>query len=198
MLVGLLAWRFLGEPLTPVKLLGLLLGFAGIAVVSAHAVTGDLSLVGTTCALGTAVAWALGTIQLKQVQGRVDPWWALAVPFGLGGTVLALLGLVSEGHDIIWSRDLVSSLVYVVVIGTTLAWVLWQRLLLSGDATRAAAYVFFVPITALVVGVVALGEDLGPTPVIGALLVVVGVRLVNRPERSWWRRRPPAVDTRSP
>lgn len=197
-LVGLLAWRFLGEPLTPVKLLGLMLGFTGIAVVSAHAVTGHLSLAGTACALGTAVAWALGTIQLKQVQGRVDPWWALAVPFSLGGAVLALLGLVTEGHDVTWSRDLVLSLAYVAVIGTTLAWVLWQRLLLSGDATRAAAYVFFVPITALVVGVVVLGEDLGPTLVIGALLVVVGVRLVNRPERSRRRRRPAPVDTRSP
>lgn len=197
-LVGLLAWRVLGEPLTRTKAAGLLLGFAGIAVVSAHAVSGNLSLVGTACALGTALAWALGTIQLKHVQGRIDPWWAIAVPFSIGGGLLVLVGLVAEGPHVDWSGRFVAALAYAALVGTTLAWVLWQRLLLSGDATRAAAYVFFVPITALVIGVVFLGEDLGLALVVGAVLVVVGVRLVNRPERSRWRRGSEPVDTRTP
>jgi drug/metabolite transporter (DMT)-like permease len=61
-LVGVIAWRLLGESMTPAKVAGLLLGFAGIVVVSAGAFAGHVSGLGVGYAAGGAVAWALGTI----------------------------------------------------------------------------------------------------------------------------------------
>ena len=61
-LVGVLAAPLLGESLTGLKIAGLLLGFAGIVVVSAGAFQGHTSLLGVLYAVVGALIWALGTI----------------------------------------------------------------------------------------------------------------------------------------
>lgn len=182
-LVGVLAWRFLGEPLGVAKLVGLVLGFAGIVVVSAAAISGSLPALGIVFAVLTAGSWAAGTVLLKR-WSRLDPWWAIAVPFTLGTPVLAVLGGAVEGWDVGWGGSFLPALLYVGLIGTALAWVLWTRLLTLGEASRAATYIFFVPLVSLLIGGVLLGEALGITLLVGAVLVGAGVYLANRPVRA--------------
>ena len=179
-LVGVLAWRFLGEPLGVAKLVGLVLGFAGIVAVSAGAISGSLPALGIVFAVVTAASWAAGTILLKS-WSALDPWWAIAVPFALGTPVLAVLGGALEGWHVGWGGGFVPALLYVGLIGTALAWVLWTRLLTRGEASRAATYIFFVPLVSLLIGGAFLGESLGLTLLLGALLVGTGVYLANRP-----------------
>jgi drug/metabolite transporter (DMT)-like permease len=179
-LVGLLAWRFLGEQLRPAKALGLLMGFGGIVAVSAGALRGHVSGLGVVEALGAALAWAVGTLLLKRAQEHIDPWWAVALPFVIGAVVLVAVGVSTEGWTVEWSWRFVAALLYTGLVGTASAWVLWLRLLTSGEATAASSYIFFVPIVALLLGTVFLGEDLAATLLVGAALVVAGVYLVNR------------------
>ena len=180
-LVGLLAWPVLGERLTAAKLGGLLLGFAGVITVSASSLAADLPLEGVAAALLAALAWALGTVYVKRNEDTVTHSGAIAVQFLIGGVVLTGLGLVVEDPgDISWSPMLWVGLGYAGLVGVALAWALWFRLIRSGEASRAAAYIFFVPITALAIGVVLFGETLTPSMVVGALLVVAGIYLVNR------------------
>jgi drug/metabolite transporter (DMT)-like permease len=58
--------------------------------------------------------------------------------------------------------------------------VLWFVLVAAGEASRAAAYIFFVPLVSLLIGAVLLGERLGISLLLGSALVVLGVFLVNR------------------
>jgi len=182
-LVGLLAWWLLGEPMTTSKILGLVLGFAGILVVSGGAFAGHVSAVGVGLAVVSALAWALGTIVFKATDGRVDPWWAVALPFLVGGALLTVVGLVVEGPDINWSPRFVVALVFVGLVGTALAWSLWFGRVAAGEAGRAASYIFFVPLVGVVVGAALLDETLTPSLLVGASLVVLGVYLVNRRPR---------------
>ena len=179
-LVGLLAWWLLGEPMTAPKFLGLVLGFAGIVVVSGGAFVGHVSAAGVGLAVASALAWALGTIVFKGTDGRVDPWWAVALPFLVGGALLTLVGLVVEGPDITWSPRFVVALAFAGLVGTALAWALWFGLVAAGEAGRAASYIFFVPLVGVVVGAVLLDETLTASLLVGAALVVLGVYLVNR------------------
>jgi drug/metabolite transporter (DMT)-like permease len=180
-LVGVIAWRLLGESMTPAKVAGLLLGFAGIVVVSAGAFAGHVSGPGVGYAAGGAVAWALGTIAFKQAQQRVDAWWAVAVPFLAGGAVLTVAGLAVEGATIDWGTRFLVALGYAALVGTALAWTLWFSLVAAGEASRASAYVFFVPLVSLLIGALFLGEHLGLSLLAGSALVVLGVFLANRP-----------------
>ena len=182
-LVGLLAWWLLGEPMTSSRISGLVLGFAGIVVVGGGAFAGHVSPAGVALAVASALAWALGTIVFKSTDGRIDGWWAVALPFLGGGALLTLVGLVVEGPDITWSPQFVAALAFAGLVGTALAWSLWFGLVSAGEAGRAASYIFFVPLVGVVIGAIVLGETLTVSLLVGAALVVLGVYLVNRRPR---------------
>jgi len=177
-LTGVLAGPLLGERVGRAAYLGLWLGFAGIVAVGVGAVDGHVSALGIGYALATALSWSLGTIAVKRAP--VDLWWAVALPFTLGGVVLCVVGPALEGATIDWTPAFVAALAYSTLIGTSLSWALWFLLIATGEATRAAAVIFFVPLVSLVIGAVFLHETLHATLVVGAALVVLGVWLVNR------------------
>jgi O-acetylserine/cysteine efflux transporter len=181
-LTGVLAWLVLGESLSAAKLAGLMLGFSGIVAVSVGGFSGIVSPVGVVFAVVSAFAWALGTVYFKKVQDQVSMLWAVALSFFFGGIVLTALGLVIESPaEISVSRGFIASLLYSGLVGTGLAWSLWLGLVRAGEASRVAAYVFFVPLVSVAIG--ALDERLSASLFIGALLVVSGIYLVNRTPR---------------
>jgi drug/metabolite transporter (DMT)-like permease len=98
-----------------------------------------------------------------------------------GGLVLSALGLATERPaEISWTRPYVASLLYSGLFGTGLAWVLWLGLVRAGEASRVAAYVFFVPLVSVVIGAFFLNERLSLSLLVGAALVVCGIYLANR------------------
>lgn len=179
-ITGVLAAPLLGEPLSGIKITGLLVGFAGIVVVSIGALRGNVSVLGIVLAVASAVMWSLGTIAFKREAERIDPWWAVAVSFVVGGVLLTVAGAATEGLAVTWSASFDWALAYSALIGTALAWALWFMLVGAGEASSAASYIFFVPLVSLVVGAVLLGESLDLSLLLGAALVVIGVYLVNR------------------
>ena len=191
-LVGFLAWLILGEELSAPKLVGLLLGFAGIVAVSSASLSGAadaLSPIGVVLGTASALAWALGTVYFKRYEARVSTLWAVAVPFVVGGAALTALGLVVESWDeVSWTGTFVGSLLYSALIGISAAWVIWFGLVRAGEASRVAAYIFAVPLTAVLVGALVLDEPLSYSLLVGAALVVCGIYLVNRPPRGKPRR----------
>jgi len=186
-LVGFLAWVILGEELTAAKLVGLLLGFSGIVAVSSASLSGAvdaLSPLGILLGATSALAWALGTVYFKKYEARVSTLWAVAVPFLVGGMALTALGLVVEPwEEVALTGVFVASLLYSSLIGISAAWVIWFALVRAGEASRVAAYIFAVPLTAVLMGALFLDEPLSYSLLVGAALVVCGIYLVNRPPR---------------
>ncbi len=182
-LTGVLATPLLGESLSWLKVAGLLVGFAGIVVVSAGALSGHVSGLGVGYAVLGALVWALGTIAFKRYADQVDVWWAVALPFLVGGAVMTAVGAAVEGTSVGWTRSFLVAFAYSAIVGTALSWSLWFGLVGSGEAGRVASYIFFVPLVSLVIGAVYLDEQLGPSLLVGAALVIVGVYLVNRRPR---------------
>jgi len=186
-LVGVLAWTVLGEPLTATKVLGLLLGFAGIVAVSSAGLldaAGEVTLVGVVSGVASALFWALGMVGFKKYEARISTLWAVALPFLMGGAVLTTLGLFTERlSDISWTGPFVSSVLYSAFVGTGLAWLLFFGLVRAGEASRVASFIFVVPLAAVVIGAVLLDETLGLPLLAGAALIVSGIYLVNRTPR---------------
>ncbi len=73
----------------PLKIAGLILGFAGVAVISAPRFRGHISIAGILLALGSAVSWALGTVYVKRTGGRADSIWMVALQLLIGGVRLS-------------------------------------------------------------------------------------------------------------
>ncbi|CAN5436954.1 DMT family transporter [soil metagenome] len=181
-LVGFLAWISLGESLSVAKVAGLLLGFSGIAAVSLEGFSGSVPLVGVLFGAGSALSWAIGTVYFKRVQERVSALWSVAVPFVAGGAVLTALAAFTEPvGEVSWnSGAFLAALGWASLFGIAAAWVIFFGLVGAGEASRVSSYIFVVPITAVAIGVVFLGEPLRATLLVGAALVVGGIYLVNR------------------
>jgi drug/metabolite transporter (DMT)-like permease len=177
-LTGVLAGPLLGEHVGRSALLGLALGFAGILAVGVGAASGHVSALGILYAVLAALVWALGTIAVKRT--RVDTWWAVALPFTVGGTALWVVGAAVEPTPVTWTGGFVAALAYSALIGTALSWGLWFALVGAGKAARTAAVIFFVPLVSLAIGTLVLGEAVHASLLLGAALVVLGVWLVNR------------------
>ncbi len=181
MLVGLLAWMILGESLSLAKIVGLILGFSGIVAVSSGSIFGDISPAGVAFGAGSAFSWALGTIVFKRYEARVSTMWAVAIPFVIGGMVLTLFGIVMESwSEVSPTAALFASLSYVSLVEIALAWLIWFGLVRTGEASRVAVYVFFVPLVSIVVGAIFLDERLTTSLLIGTFLIVTGIYVVNR------------------
>jgi drug/metabolite transporter (DMT)-like permease len=177
-LTGVLAGPLLGEHVGRTAFLGLGLGFAGIVAVGVGAAHGHVSALGIGYAVLAALVWALGTIAVKR--SRADTWWAVALPFTVGGVALWVVGSGVESAPVTWTGSFMAALAYSALIGTALSWGLWFALVSAREAARTASVIFFVPLVSLVIGTVALGEPVHASLLLGAGLVVVGVWLVNR------------------
>jgi drug/metabolite transporter (DMT)-like permease len=85
-------------------------------------------------------------------------------------------GLRLDPHPDLWW-----TLLYGGVFASGVANVLWFSLLLRREAVVVAAYVFLVPLFAVLFGALTLAERLPPLALGGGLLVVLGLFLVSAP-----------------
>jgi drug/metabolite transporter (DMT)-like permease len=177
-----LAHLWLGERLTRTKMAGLLLGFGGVASIMVHGIEGTLSPAGLAYGVGSAAAWALGTVAFKRAAPRSILWF-IALPFLLGGLLIIAGGLTlgERWADIAWTPTFVLVLAYGAAVGLALSWTLWLALVAAGEASRMAGNTFLVPLVSVAAGTLFLGEPLTAMLAVGGLAVMAGVYLVNRP-----------------
>ncbi|ALA43177.1 MULTISPECIES: DMT family transporter [Paenibacillus] len=183
-LVGIFAWMWLGEAMSRLKVIGLIIGFLGVAAVSVGGFSGHVAVAGVIIAIITAVSWALGTVYVKKVNQRVDSLWLVAFQCTLGGIVLTGAGTVTENwSDIVWNVPYVSGLIFGTVLGISLSWLLYFTLVNSGDASKVASYTFLVPVISVFVSSLVLGEAITAFLLIGLILIGLSIYLVNRRAR---------------
>jgi drug/metabolite transporter (DMT)-like permease len=129
----------------------------------------------------TSIAGALHTVLGKTLLRRYTPTalvaWALpfgtafALPFVSPGDIHQILKLSATG----WLPIL-----FLALFSTFLAYVLWYRLLARAEASATGAYLYLSTLTAIIGGIVFLGEVIAPSTVIGGSLVLVGVVMTQR------------------
>ena len=182
--VALLSRPILGHHLGPRHWGSIVLGFTGVALISqiGHAPGAPGVFVPAILALlAAAVAWAFGTVL---IQRRFPPEQMLeASEFQLiGGTVtlfLATLLFIPIPLPRV-TPDLVASVLWMGVLGTAAAYAIWFTLLGRTRAATLSAYVFLVPVVALVASVALLGERLSILQIAGVGLVLLSIYGIGR------------------
>ncbi|MEO8755786.1 MAG: DMT family transporter [Casimicrobiaceae bacterium] len=181
------AMLFLQERLTRNKVLGILVALSGVAVVLGHGNPANLFHggvgVGEAVLLGGPIAWAAYTLIGKRMLGGLS---AIAVStYGLliGTAMLAVVAAVS-GHLSPPDASLRAwaAVAFTGLFGTALAFIWFYEGVRTIGPARTAVFINLVPVSAIVLGVVLLGEPLEVSMLIGGALVVAGVLLLNRPE----------------
>lgn len=179
-LMGVFSWVWLGESMFAMKVIGLILGFAGVAVISAAGFGGHISVIGVLLALGSALSWALGTVYMKKTGSRVDSIWMVALQLTIGSVFLLISGLWTESFSAIqWTAPFITSLLFISVFVIALGWLIFFTLVGSGEASKVASYTFLIPLISIVASSIFLHEPLTYSLLAGLLLIVTSICLVN-------------------
>jgi drug/metabolite transporter (DMT)-like permease len=172
------------ERLTARSVLGVLVGFGGIAVLF----SGDLqALGGSQVAKAAAVLLiaplcaALSNVAVKRWGGGVHPLSIAAVPMAATAVLMGLFSRVAEsGRPVTFNTPAVLSLLYLGLIGSALPFTLYFWLLRRQSATGMSMINYATPILAVAIGTVFLDEPFTLRIVVGASLVLAGVALAMR------------------
>ncbi|WCK55058.1 DMT family transporter [Aneurinibacillus sp. Ricciae_BoGa-3] len=184
-LLGIFAWLWLGESMFGLKVLGLFLGFAGVATVSAKGLSGHISIIGIVLALGCALSWAIGTVYVKKIGSLVDSIWLTTLQLIIGGLFLMGTGSVTESwSSIVWNVPYTVDLLFISIFVIAAGWLVFFKLVGSGEASKVASYTFLIPLVALITGILFFNEPFTIYIVIGLILIAISIGLVNSKPRS--------------
>jgi drug/metabolite transporter (DMT)-like permease len=183
--VALLAVVARSDVLTPLKLLGVLVSFAGVAIVVASGpglTLGGVSVIGEAITLGAAFCWGIYTAFAAPYVQRHSPlrattWATVAgtlVLLPLGAVQLAGLEAMPLGGDVLFA------IVYSGMIAAGLSNVVVLNGVKLVGPTRTAALQFLVPALAVLFAAIFLQEPVRPGQVVGGVVIVAGVLLTRR------------------
>ncbi len=184
LLTMLVASAFLPqERPTPVRLLGLALGFGGVLVVLAPwRGVGGGSLQGELACLGATSCYGCAFVYLRRfvLPLGLDPVTVALIQVGLAATVLLVAAPFGSTGAVHLTWPIVGSLLALGVLGTGIAYVLNTNVVAGLGATAASTVTYLTPVVGVLLGIVVLHESLSWNEPLGAVLVVAGIAVGQR------------------
>ncbi|MDH4188802.1 MAG: DMT family transporter [Betaproteobacteria bacterium] len=180
-LIGLL---WLRERLTRLRLLGLVIGFAGVLWLAwdtaslkpnEHGVSAALAI--AACLLAT-LCYGVSANMTRKRLGGVPPL-AIATGSQLAATLAMLLPAWATWPVASPSGTAWAAAIALATVSSGLAYVLYFRLIAHVGAVNASAVTFLMPLFAVLFGVVILGESVTATMVAGCLVILAGTGLAT-------------------
>lgn len=175
------------ERISTGTLAGVAVGFAGVAVL---VVPGDrpggASLTGIFLLVIAAASWANGSFLSSRLEMPSDPAVSTAIQMLLGGGFLAIGGLLKgelSGLDSdAFSTASVLALLYLVFIGSLVAFTAYVWVLQHAPVSKVATYAYVNPVIAIFLGWIVLSERVTPVILLGAAIIVASVAFIVRKE----------------
>lgn len=179
------------ERISQRKVVGIVLGIAGaVVMVGADALSGmSADVLGQLAVMGAAVSYGFSTVFGRRFKSMGLNSIAIAAgQVTMSALLLAPLALMVEKP---WTQplpgmDVWMALAALSVFSTALAYILFFRILASAGATNVSLVTFLVPVSAILLGFVFLGERLEPTHFIGMALIALGLTAIDG---RLWRKR---------
>jgi drug/metabolite transporter (DMT)-like permease len=171
---------FFGRRLSPLAMLGLLAGFAGVALLvrpggTAH--TGAALVL-----LATTSAWAAGSLYARGAPVPRSPLQAASMQMLCAGVLVGIAGLgsgeASQVHASSFSGEALLAFAFLVVFGSLLAFSAYAWLLKNVRISTVATYAFVNPVVAVALGAVFLGEAITWSTLAAGTAIIVAVVLI--------------------
>lgn len=188
LLITAAAFFFLGERLTLFHITGLLLGITGATVlISSGNKTGagqDI-LLGDIFVITNAVFYSFYFILVKRLTQLYHPLVVICWVFTIGSFVIVPAGW-SQFQSIPWKEFTLvdfGAFAFIVLGATFLAYILNLYGLQHLNASATGAYIYLQPLFASAIAILFANESLGWGKILAAILIFVGVYLVNLKNR---------------
>jgi drug/metabolite transporter (DMT)-like permease len=175
------------DKLTPERAVGLAMGFAGVVAMIGPDLLAEVghNVVAQLACLTAALSYACGGVYGRRLRG--EP--AMTIAAGQLIAATAMLAPVALLFDRPWSIDMPSTRVLVAIVGlaavsTAFAYIIYFRVLARAGATNVMLVTFMIPVSAILLGTLVLGETLAPRHFAGMAAIAFGLAAIDgRPAR---------------
>jgi drug/metabolite transporter (DMT)-like permease len=179
--------RVTGDRVSVGTLLGVALGFAGVALLFLPGGGGEGGTVGGYVALLLAgPCWALGSFLSPRLSLPSDPFLSTAIQMLAGGVTSVLAGLARGEAGTVdlagFSSDSLLAFAYLVVVGSLVAFTAYVWLLQHAPISKVSTYAYVNPVIAVFLGWLILSEKVTLTILAGAAVIVLSVATIVRKE----------------
>ena len=175
------------EKLSAAKILGFVIGFAGVVLVNSSGGGLDLGFhfTGEGFIFLSTIAYAFSSVFLKRYSKEDNPVLLSGWQFVFGGLVMIVCGLLAGGRLSEWSVAGVLMLLYMAVI-SAVAYSLWGILLKYNPVSKVAVFGFMNPVFGVILSAILLheGDSIGVMCLVSLALVCAGIYIVNRGEET--------------
>ncbi len=170
------------EPITLGRLIGLLVGYAGVIVIvspglansTGSEISGELALVGST------ISYGIGAVYSRRNMRGLRPMIPALFQVAFAFVIVSVLALVNENPlGVAWNGDALLAVVWLGVFGSGAAYLLNFRLLARIGATRTSILAYFLPVVGIISGAIMFGEHVDQLVLFGTAMVLAGIALVN-------------------
>jgi drug/metabolite transporter (DMT)-like permease len=171
-----------GETVTVNRVVGLIVGFIGVAVLVGLDITdlGSANTLGELALLGATISYAVGNVYAKAHVHGLRPMIPAVFQVFFGLLVTGALALVTE-HPFaqVPAPEALLAIVWLGLLGSGLAYLSYFRILQHWGATRTSMVAYLLPVVGIALGALVLNEQVTWSTLIGTALVIGGIALVN-------------------
>jgi len=177
-----------GEPLTPSKLAGVLLGIAGVGVLVGPEALGSnaSSVIGMLCILGAALSYAVSALWMRRLR-HIPPLVSSAAQLTCSTAMLLPLAGIVDRFWLLpapgWPAAL--AVLGLALLSTALAYIVFFRINATAGPTNVMLVTLLIPVTAAFLGVLLLGETLTSHQIAGALVIASGLMVIDGRLLAW-------------
>jgi drug/metabolite transporter (DMT)-like permease len=171
-----------GERLSWSRIGGVVLGVCGVGVVFSNqlAIAGTMALAGCVALILSAMFAAYSNVLVKAYGKHMDPAILAAGQMLFGLMVLLVVGIPLEGNPLRfhWTPMALIALLYLAVVGTVIAFLLYYWLVLNMDVTKSMLIALVTPVVAVLLGMIVLDEEIGWRTLAGGAMIMLGIALI--------------------
>ena len=165
-------------------LIGILIGFSGLIIISTHGDPGSLAFSNTTgviLAISSAFIWA--SFWLLNMKDKRDDIIKLFNSFLVAFIILAISLIISPTSQTISTKGFLGG-VYLGIFEMGITFILWLKALKWAPNTATVSnLVFLSPFISLIIISIVLKEAILPSTLLGLVLIVIGILISNRKSR---------------
>ncbi|HEX8734688.1 MAG TPA: EamA family transporter [Pyrinomonadaceae bacterium] len=177
----ILARIYVGESITGLKIISIVLGLLGVSVIFREQLTlnGQMAFLGSAAVVVGAMGASYASVLTKAKGQNMHPASMVFGQMLVGHITLWFVGLSVEGNPLAfhWSLKAIVCVLYLAIMGSITAFWLYYWLLTKIDVTRAMMIAFVTPLVAVIIGGF-FGETLGLQTLFGGLLILLSVFLI--------------------
>jgi drug/metabolite transporter (DMT)-like permease len=188
-IMALCSYCFFKEKLSRIKACGIALCLCGTSVVIAGKSPDNLHMAHSTMRgdmliMGCVLSWVSYSIFCKHIVRQIGALQTVTYSV-IAGAIMLTITALATGKMNISSLQMLSSidalcLLYLGVLGSALAYVMYYDAIQRIGATRAGTFIALNPLTAVIAGATLLGEQLTIIMVLGGIFIITGIILTNR------------------